>query len=101
MTGTLLAAPSLPADHEVFAALRALGQALPAGDLGSVTRLDGEPNTGDASASGSEAGDLSALCCRYVGPSAERGVAFLRQAWAILRPALLGRASTNPRIWAT
>jgi urease accessory protein len=101
VTGTLLAAPSLPADHEVFSALRALGEALPAGDLGSVTRLDGEPDTGDARASGTEAGDLSALCCRYVGPSAERGVAFLRQAWAILRPALLGRPSTNPRIWAT
>ena len=106
VTGTLLAAPSLPADHEVLSALRALSAALPEDDLGSVSRLDAQPRAGvgpvtDGAADNPADGELSALCCRYVGLSAERGVAFLRQAWALLRPALLGRAATNPRIWST
>ena len=110
--GTLLAAPGLSADHEAIAAVRALAAALPPGDLGSISRLDADPSCGsgpkgdgEGEAAGrdreGEGDDLSALCCRYLGPSAERGQTFLRQAWAILRPALLGRAAHTPRIWAT
>jgi urease accessory protein len=86
--GTLLAAPAPATGREIddaLDAIRALAQALPAGDLGAVTRL----------------GDHAALCCRYLGGSAERGGAFLRAAWRLLRPPLLGRAAVNPRIWAT
>jgi urease accessory protein len=93
--GTLVAAPGLPADHEAVAAVRDLGVALPGGDLGAVTRLDwGAAGTSDHN-------DRSVLCCRYLGASAERGLRYLRQAWRILRPPLLGRPPVAPRIWAT
>jgi urease accessory protein len=89
--GTLLAAPA-PAEVQTAAqagatlqALRALADALPAGELGSVTVL----------------GEGAALACRYLGASAERGRRFLHAAWRLLRPALLGRPATPPRIWAT
>jgi len=94
--GTLVAAPGLPADHEAVAAVRDLGVALPGGDLGAVTRLDwGAAGTTDGT------DDRSVLCCRYLGASAERGVRYLREAWRILRPPLLGRPPVAPRIWAT
>ena len=94
--GTLLAAPALPADHAAVAAVRELGDALPGGDLGAVTRLD----WGNDGATRSES-DRSVLCCRYVGASAERGTRYLREAWRLLRPPLLGRPAVAPRIWAT
>ena len=69
---------------------------MPGGDLGAVTRLDG---SGDG---GREAGDDRALlCCRYLGASAERGARYLREAWRLLRPPLLGRPAVAPRIWST
>jgi len=89
--GTLLAAPGLPADHAALAAVRELGASLPGADLGAVTRLD--PGAIDD--------DRSVLCCRYVGASAERGARYLREAWRLLRPPLLGRPAVAPRIWAT
>jgi urease accessory protein len=42
-----------------------------------------------------------ALVCRYLGASAERGRAFFQEAWAMIRPALIGRPAVAPRIWAT
>ena len=39
------------------------------------------------------------LVCRYLGHSAERAGQLLRQAWALLRPALLGKPACPPRIW--
>jgi urease accessory protein len=92
--GTLFATPGLPADHEALAAVRALGAALPGDDLGAVSRLDLGVDPGSDR-------DLSAVCCRYLGPSAERGAHFLREAWRLLRPPLLGRPAVSPRIWAT
>ena len=86
--GTLLAAPAAAVDlAPLLADLRAEADALPAGqgDAGAVTTL----------ASG------AVLACRYVGPSVERGGAFLRAAWARARAAILGRAATAPRIWST
>jgi urease accessory protein len=88
VVGTLVAAPGLPADHAALAAVRARAGDLPDGDLGVVTRLGPGP-------------DDSVLCARYLGASAERGLSFLRDAWRLLRPALLGREAVNPRIWAT
>jgi urease accessory protein len=82
--GTLLAAPA-PVDGASLPALRALADALPADDLAAVTVLGGG----------------AALACRYLGPSVERGGRFLREAWRLLRPALLGRPAVPPRIWAT
>jgi urease accessory protein len=90
--GTLLAAPGLPIDHSAIAAVRELGAGLPGGDLGAVTPLDGGPWAET---------DLSVLCCRYVGASAERGARYLREAWRLLRPPLLGRPAVAPRIWST
>ena len=94
--GTLLAAPGLPVDHAAIAAVRELGAGLPGGDLGAVTRLDGG---GDGGREAED--DRSLLCCRYVGASAERGARYLREAWRLLRPPLLGRPAVAPRIWST
>jgi urease accessory protein len=88
VVGTLVATPGLPADHPALAAIRARAGDLPDGDLGVVTRLQ-------------PAADTSVLCARYLGASAERGLAFLRDSWRLLRPALLGREAVTPRIWST
>jgi urease accessory protein len=90
--GTLLAAPGLPVDHSAIAAIRELAATMPGGDLGAVTRLDGGPGAEN---------DRSVLCCRYIGGSAERGARYLREAWRLLRPPLLGRPAVAPRIWST
>jgi urease accessory protein len=82
--GTLLAAPA-PGDEATLQALQELPATLPGGDLGAATVLGGG----------------AAVACRYLGVSAERGRRFLQAAWAILRPAVIGRAATAPRIWAT
>jgi urease accessory protein len=86
--GTLLAAPAATVDvASLITALRATADALPpdGGDLGSVTTLAGG----------------AVIACRYVGPSVERASSFLRAAWELARPALLGRPATPPRIWST
>lgn len=88
VVGTLVATPGLAGDHPALAAIRARAGDLPEGDLGVVTRLQPEP-------------DDSVLCVRYLGASAERGVEFLRDAWRLLRPPLLGRTAITPRIWST
>ncbi len=89
--GTLLAAPARSVDADALAEmttdLRARAEALPPGDHAGVTIA------GDASE--------ATLACRYVGPSVERGGAFLRGAWALARRTLLGRDATPPRIWST
>jgi hypothetical protein len=38
---------------------------------------------------------------RHLGGGAERARAFAQAIWQSVRPALLGRAATAPRIWAT
>jgi len=82
--GLLVACPGT-AVGMVLSALRDRASALPDGDRGAITVL----------------ADADALVCRYLGPSAERARWFFHDAWAILRPALLGRAASAPRIWAT
>jgi len=81
--GTLLGAPA--PDEATLQALQHLPETLTHGDLGGATVLGGG----------------AAIACRYLGASAERGRRFLQAAWAILRPALLGRPALPPRIWAT
>ncbi len=41
------------------------------------------------------------LVVRWLGPRADQGMSHLREAWAFLRPLVLGRAAVRPRIWAT
>ncbi len=80
VVGTLLASPPAQASLDQ---LRACCAALPAGDLAAVSELDG------------------VLLARYLGPSAERCRALFVQLWTLLRPPLLGRPATRPRIWST
>jgi urease accessory protein len=65
--------------------LRALTGETPDGDRAAVTVL----------------GDGTALVVRHLGGGAERARAFAQTIWQSVRPALLGRAATSPRIWAT
>ncbi len=41
------------------------------------------------------------LCCRYLGPSAARAREHFARIWTAIRPDLLGRSATWPRIWFT
>lgn len=41
------------------------------------------------------------LIARYLGPSGEAARRYFTALWGIIRPAVLGRAPTAPRIWAT
>jgi urease accessory protein len=43
----------------------------------------------------------AAIVCRYLGESAERVRQVFGQAWSAIRPLLLGRAASAPRIWLT
>lgn len=40
------------------------------------------------------------LCARYLGHSSEGAFGWFSALWALLRPALLGRAAQAPRLWA-
>ena len=42
-----------------------------------------------------------AIVCRYLGDSTERARAVFADAWAVLRPLLLARPASPPRIWLT
>lgn len=41
------------------------------------------------------------LVCRYLGDHAESAKRYFSAAWAVVRPALLGREINRPRIWST
>jgi urease accessory protein len=43
----------------------------------------------------------AAIVCRYLGSSTERARHVFTQAWAALRPLVLGRSASLPRIWLT
>jgi urease accessory protein len=43
----------------------------------------------------------AAIVCRYLGSSTERARLVFAQAWAALRPIVLGRPASPPRIWLT
>ena len=77
--GTLFAAaPEIP--DEVLVRCRSV---TPDSGEAAVTRLPG------------------VLVARYLGDSSEAAKHFFRRLWAVLRPALLGRDATEPRIWRT
>ncbi len=46
-------------------------------------------------------GQGEALICRFLGASVERARTFFEACWATIRPAVLGRPASRPRIWAT
>jgi urease accessory protein len=41
------------------------------------------------------------LVARYLGDSSEQAKRLFTRLWAVLRPALFGRAAQPPRIWST
>jgi len=43
----------------------------------------------------------AAIVCRYLGSSTERVRQVFAQAWGALRPLMLGRPASAPRIWLT
>jgi urease accessory protein len=81
---TLIVAAPAP-EAEIVDDLRALAEAIPEGDRAAVTVL----------------GEGAALVVRHLGGGAERARAFAQAIWQSVRPALLGRSATSPRIWAT
>jgi len=79
VTGTLLAAaPNFP-----IGLLEACREERPASGEGAVSLLPG------------------LFVARYLGPACEPGRAWMLALWRRLRPALIGRAATPPRIWST
>ena len=81
---TLIVAAPAP-EAAMVDELRALAAETPDGDRAAVTVL----------------GDGTALVVRHLGGGAERARAFAQTIWQSVRPALVGRAATSPRIWAT
>ena len=81
---TLIVAAPAP-EAAIVEGLRALAAETPGGDRAAVTVL----------------GEGTALVVRHLGGGAERARAFAQAIWQSVRPALLGRAATAPRIWAT
>jgi len=79
VTGTLIAVAA-KIDATLVTACRAVA---PAVGIGAVTRLPG------------------VLLARYLGDRSEAGQDYFVRLWHVLRPALLGRAAVNPRIWRT
>jgi urease accessory protein len=79
VVATLLAA-SPRVDVELLGKCRA---AAPASGAGAVTMLPG------------------VLIGRYLGASSEAAKNYFIQLWRVLRPAVIGRAAIEPRIWRT
>ena len=88
-----VAAPVLPEVAALMPLLRAAGDRLPAPDKGGVTIVSPQGPQG--------ASEGGALVGRYLGASTERARHYLQELWTLIRPALLGRPATPPRIWAT
>ena len=80
-----VAAPAPPEVTRLLPQLRAAAERLPSSDRAGVTVVS----------------DGGALVGRYLGASTERARHYLQELWTIIRPVLLQRAATPPRIWAT
>ena len=80
VSGTLVCTTTSPG---LITQVREAWAALPTDALVSATQLD------------------TVLVCRYLGDDAEQARLFFAAAWAVLRPAVLGRDVCAPRIWAT
>lgn len=89
----------------VTATLIAVAPATPPTGAGTVSSVDFDVlrEALNAAASDDDQVSVSALeqviVCRYLGPSAERARSLFGQAWALLRPALLGKTACPPRVW--
>lgn len=80
VSGTLVCTTVIP---ELVTQVRESWAAIQGDALVSATQLD------------------KVLVCRYLGDDAEQARALFAAAWAVLRPAVLGRTVCVPRIWAT
>lgn len=88
--GALLASPAGFGGHTVYATLLATGEI----DAARLAECRGDPNVVLTCPPGLVVG-------RYLGDSSERAKFSLARLWQRLRPALLGRAAVEPRIWRT
>jgi urease accessory protein len=75
--GTMFA---FPADDAILELARSVATA---GVLSACTKVDG------------------VLVCRAIGPQADAVRKTLASTWSLIRPQLMGRAATPPRIWST
>ncbi|HEX9297021.1 MAG TPA: urease accessory protein UreD [Polyangiaceae bacterium] len=82
-SGTFFATPSSPA---ALALARAVQPPARESAIVGSTLLGAEPPV---------------LCCRYLGPSAARAREHFARVWSAIRPGLLGRPASWPRIWFT
>ena len=91
----LLASPVGLGGASVCATLVAVSPRLPALSLAELRAVDER---------GGRAGVTRlphVLVARWLGDSSERARHYLTSLWSLLRPALLARPATSPRIWAT
>jgi urease accessory protein len=86
--GALLDSPAGLQGHPVCATLVASGAGL---DVAACCAVEGIAITQLP----------GVLVARYLGASSEQAKRLFVQLWAVLRPALFGRAARAPRIWST
>jgi urease accessory protein len=82
----------------VAGTLLAAGAAVPEDALARCRELAGNAAGGDRAGVSSL---REVFVARYLGDSAERCRRLFAALWAVLRPAVLGRAAQPPRIWRT
>lgn len=80
--------------HSVCATLIAVGVALPAALLNHLRQIDGGARFGVTHMKG-------VLVARYLGDDSERARSIMLAVWQRVRPHLLQREATVPRIWNT
>lgn len=93
----LLGSRAALAGFSVSGTLMALGSGLDAAALAACRAV--EPRETGAQAGLTRLPDL--LVARYLGHSAEAARAWFATLWQVLRPGLMGREATPPRIWNT
>jgi len=82
--------------HRVFGTFVCVAQNAPA-----VAAVRAAVDTDDARELFAVSQMRAAIVCRYLGSSTERARHVFAQAWAALRPIVLGRPASPPRIWLT
>ena len=89
--------------YTVSATLIAVGnQTLPAALIGSLREVAKAAQTGTDPSARSGLSQLKSLVvARYLGHSSEAARGWISTCWQLLRPALLDRAASVPRIWHT
>ena len=84
------------AGHRVFGTFVCTGQ-----NVAAVAAARAAVDTDDARELFAVSQMRAAIVCRYLGGSTERARQVFAQAWAALRPLVLGRPASPPRIWLT